>query len=119
MTLIDVLVAMGLLSLGGAGLLAVELSVVAASARTRALSAATCLAKAQMERLVYATVVPSSGNDTVDALGCGGTRGCVQQGTIFTRTWTVGAGSPAALQVVVSFAAPSGRQHGVVLHGLR
>lgn len=119
MTTIDVLIAILLLVVGGAGLLATELSVISAAARSRQLSAATCLAKAQMEALIYATAIPTSGGDTVDAMGCSSTRACVQQGTIFTRAWVVGAAVPTTLLVNVTFSDPAGYQHGVVIHGMR
>lgn len=118
MTLLDCMMAIGLLTIGSAGLLAVEMVGISMGAHARNLEQATRLGSEQMEILSYATTAPPSGSDSVDGAGCNGVR-CTQIGQIFQRTWTVGAGSPVQLEVQVQWTDGQGQAHRVVLSGLR
>lgn len=118
-TLIDILIAIALLSVGGGGLLAMQVISIAAGAQARHLTQATALAQQEMEQLSYSATPLTSGADSLDEHGCSSTRSCAQQGVIYGRSWTVGAGVPLPLTVTVSYADGAGKQHRVVLHGLR
>jgi type II secretory pathway pseudopilin PulG len=116
-TLVDVLIAIAVLSLGGAGLLALQVVVIRTHALARQMTEAVTVARQQMELLVLG--LSTSGGDTVDASGCSSARTCTQQGTIYTRTWTVGGGTPAQIQVQVRWQDNEGKDRQVVLDGLR
>lgn len=116
-TLVDVLIAIAILGIGGAGMLALQVVVIRAHALARQMTDAVTLARQQMELLGLG--LSTTGGDTVDAYGCSSARTCAQRGTIYTRTWTVGGGTPAQLQVRVQWQDHEGASRQVVLDGLR
>lgn len=118
-TLVDVLIAIAILGIGGAGMLALQVVVIRAHALARQMTDAVTLARQQMELLGLGLSLSTTGGDTVDAYGCSSARTCTQRGTIYTRTWTVGGGTPAQLQVRVQWQDHEGASKQVVLDGLR
>lgn len=128
-TLVDTLIATLLLSLGVAGLMAVQMVQIGAGLRSRQLAEATALAQQQLELL---RVAPLTGQEilgppqVLDARGCppsGATAPCDQPlaGTWYTRSFRVTplAAGYTQLTVGVSFSDPQGQQHTVSLSDAR
>src|SRR5689334_22078128 len=103
MTMLDCLLAIGLLTIGAVGLLGMELVALGANQLARNLEQATRLAEEQMEALSYATATPVSGSDAIDGAGCPGGARCQQVGLVFQRSWVVGSGTPTTLRVTVAW----------------
>lgn len=119
MALLDVLVAIFLIVIGGAALMALQIVLIRANLAARQLSEATDVARMQMERMLYTTTLLPSGSDTVDVYGCSSLVACTQRGIRYERTWTLTQGSPNQVRVTVSWTDPAGQSHRVVLDGLR
>lgn len=128
-TLIEILMATLLLSLGVAGLLAVQLVQVNATLRARQLSEATALAQQQIELL---RALPAPGVEvlgaaqTIDARGClvpSATPPCDQPifGTMYSRSYRL-TPLPAGyvqLEATVAWTDPQGQPHRITLTDAR
>lgn len=120
MTLLDVMVAVVVLSLGAVGVLAGSLTQLAGNAEARLLTEATAVAREAMERVLM-QAAPQSGGDQVDRQGRSGARVAAVGGALFTRTWTITDDGVGFLRVLVQvrYNDAGGRAHLVQLHGMR
>jgi type II secretion system protein I len=113
-TLIEVLVALSIMSLGMIGILALQKAATSASGYSRRATEAAVLAEDRLEKmrtLPLSTVI--DGFDTVDASGVENDEG------LFTRTWTiVTADEIATLTVRVQWNESDGA-HAITFRTLR
>jgi Tfp pilus assembly protein PilV len=118
-TLLDVLIALAVLTSAGAGLLAMAFVVINAHQAARQISEATTLAQAQLDQLTYAAAPPASGREEVDGRGCRSGGPCTPAGPLYQRSFTIRGERPARIQVTVEWTDGHGRPRKVVLDGQR
>lgn len=121
-TVLDVMAAILVATIGIAGLLAMQLTSMAANLRARELMEASQLCLDQVERIKSGPLpiaLPPVGGEVVDSRGCrivGATRAActtVVPGIRYTRTWTVDASNRFA--VTTTWTSGDGTAHQVVM----
>lgn len=127
-TILDVLMAILIMTVAVAGLSAMQLISLTASARAWEIAVATQLCQNKVEQLQAITpplpAGPAAG-EALDARGCvqtGDTRAfCTTRapGVTFTRTWTLDPLAANKFAVNVAWKGADGRPHNVVLYGER
>lgn len=127
-TLLDVLMAILVMTIAITGLSAMQLISLTASARAWEIAVATQLCQNKLEQLQAMPPPLPAGpvaGETLDARGCvitGDTRAfCATRapGTTFTRTWTLDPLAPNKFEVKATWKGMDGRPHNVVLYGER
>lgn len=123
-TLLDVLMAILVMTIGLTGLLAMEITAVQANGRAREIAEATQLARSKIEELrlvAPALPVPPDTGDLLDARGCvltGDSRAfCFNPpaGNRYLRAWRVDPAVPNRVEVRTSWETPDGRTHTVMV----
>jgi type IV pilus assembly protein PilV len=113
-TIVEVLVALSIMSLGMIGILALQKAATSASGYSRRATEAAVLAEDRLEELRTLPITSvTDGSDTVDAAGTATDDG------LFDRTWTlVTAGTTATITVRVAWNEADGA-HAITFRTLR
>ncbi len=106
-TLLEVLVALVILSVGLLGMASLTASVIRSNSFSDDLTAATALGQDKLEELINTSFTSlASGNDTVSADGSAGTK--------YSRTWTITTvGTRADIVIAVGWTDDSGNSKTV------
>lgn len=130
-TLMDVMVAILVMTIGITGLLAMQMTSMSANARSRELMEATQLCQDKIEELrlvpmpVAFTPPNAAGGELVDARGCriiNETRAFCSPllpGVRYTRNWGSDAIVPNRFWVTVSWVTPDNRTHSTTVSDVR
>jgi Tfp pilus assembly protein PilV len=127
-TILDVLMAILIMTIAVTGLSAMQLISLTASARAWEIAVATQLCQNKVEQLQAMPPPLPAGppaGEALDARGCiltGDTRAfCATRapGITFTRTWTLDPLAPNKFEVSAKWKGADGRPHSVVLYGER
>jgi len=120
-TLLEILVALTILSVGLLGLASLQIVAVRSNSFSLQLSTATILAQQKLEEFKqtpYANI--ASGSDTISSQT--GTGAVATLGITFNRQWTVSDNTPVAdskqVDVTVSWTGIDGKSHSVTLSSI-
>ena len=120
-TLLEVLVALVILSIGLLGLASLTTSIIRTTSFSNDFTAATALAQDQLENLAnssYGSLTVGTTNDTNNPINENGVGGA--SGSKYTRSWTIATvGSTKTILVTVSWTNPVGGTKSVNISTVR